>query len=82
MEIFEPSALLRWGFKNNVCEKVDSTKVLCDQKLENHEKISSLCDSLGEDLIFWKNANIFLFDFYEGTVQVFHKNFGCFRTTD
>ena len=23
------SALLRWGFKNNVCEKVDSTKVLC-----------------------------------------------------
>ena len=67
------SALLRWGFKNNVCEKVDSTKVLCDQKLENHAKSSSLCHSLGEDLIFWKKANIFLFDFYEGSVLVFHK---------
>ena len=46
------SALLRWGFKNSFFEKVDSTKVLCDQKFKNHEKTSSSCHSLGGDLIF------------------------------
>ena len=72
------SALLRWGFKNNMLTKVDFAKVLYDQKLKHHAKTSISCHSLGGDLIFRKNANIFYFDFYEGTVLLFSQKLCVF----